>query len=121
MKTEQIKQIAAEFAKKNKVAVSKVEQLAADLLAISKPAGGKKPNTRTIEVRQSLKDAVESGEISGEVTSKMVAEHLNIDLVAANNAIRYLADNHNIFKRVGTADKKPGERGRREVIWGVAS
>lgn len=119
MTAENIKAMAIEFAKKNKVSAAKVEQFALELLSTTKK-GGKKPSEKSVEIREKLAKSIKDGDISGEVTSKQVAAYLGSDIQTVNNAIRYVADNHGLIKRSGVADKKPGEKGRREVLWSVS-
>lgn len=54
------------------------------------------------------------------VTSKKLAEVFGSDVVTINNVLNYLEKNTSLVKKAGLADKQPGLRGRRQVLWAAA-
>ena len=118
-------ELVAAFSKANKVSKAKVTELAEQLVA-------------TVEVQQVVRDTRNAGrkasatvltlrKMMGEqkeeiinMTAKEVAAKFGVDTIEANNTLRFL-EKTGMFARVGLKDKEAGVRGKREVLWSVAS
>lgn len=117
MKTEQIANIAKEFAKANKISIAKAQGFADQITALTKPVGvGRKADPRTVELRAKVQAAVEAKSLPDTFTAKDVAKTFGCTPVEANNVLRF---HQGLFKQAGKKDRAAGEKGRAEVLWGL--
>lgn len=119
-----IENMVAEYAKANKINKSKLLSFVDSVLAISgtkKESSGKrgKPvSQETIELREALRDAIKS--TTEAFTVKDMQKKLGGEYVNISNALRFLAEKEKLVSVVGKLDKKPGERGKKALLWSVA-
>ena len=119
-----IENMVAEYAKANKINKSKLLCFVESVLSVSgtkKESSGKrgKPvSQETIELREALRDAIKSTQDA--FTVKDMQKKLGGEYVNISNALRFLAEKEKIVSVVGKLDKKPGERGKKALLWSVA-
>lgn len=75
--------------------------------------GGRKAADTTLDAREKVKAIMD--EIDN-VSIKDIATRLNLEFSVVSNVFQFYARNGDIVK-VGTRDKEPGTKGRREVLW----
>lgn len=112
LKTEIVAIIEA-FSKTNKVSRAKTQALVTEILAASgvrSQKRGRPVKDTTVQIKDRIVELREQGNT---FTAKEIAEFLNVSIADVNNTVRALE-----FTQVGFRDRQPGERGRREIIWG---
>lgn len=122
----QIENMVAEYAKANKINKAKLMGFAEEIVALAdvkqkKESSGKrgKPvSQETIALREALRDAIKS--TSEAFTVKDMHKKLGGEYVSISNAVRFLAEKEQLLKVVGKADKEPGIRGKKPLLWAVA-
>ena len=118
-------EIIAAFSKANKVSKVKITELAEQLVATVEVQqvvrdtrnAGRKASATVLTLRKMMEEQKE--EIIN-MTAKEVAAKFGVETVEANNTLRFL-EKTGMFARVGLKDKEAGVRGKREVLWSVAS
>ena len=118
-------EIIAAFSKANKVSKVKITELAEQLVATVEVQqvvrdtrnAGRKASATVLTLRKMMEEQKE--EIIN-MTAKEVAAKFGVDTIEANNTLRFL-EKTGMFARVGLKDKEAGVRGKREVLWSVAS
>ena len=119
-----IENMVVEYAKANKINKAKLLSFVETVLSVSgakKESSGKrgKPvSQETIELREALRDAIKS--TTEAFTVKDMQKKLGGEYVNISNALRFLAEKEKIVSVVGKLDKKPGERGKKALLWSVA-
>ena len=118
-------ELIAAFSKANKVSKAKVTELAEQLVATVEVQqvvrdtrnAGRKASATVMALRNMM---AENKEEIVNMTAKEVAVKFGVEPIEANNTLRFL-EKTGMFARVGLKDKEPGVRGKREVLWSVAS
>ena len=118
-------EIIAAFSKANKVSKVKITELAEQLVATVEVQqvvrdtrnAGRKASATVLTLRNMM---AENKEEIVNMTAKEVAVKFGVETVEANNTLRFL-EKTGMFARVGLKDKEAGVRGKREVLWSVAS
>ena len=118
-------EIIAAFSKANKVSKVKITELAEQLVATVEVQqvvrdtrnAGRKASATVLTLRKMMEEQKE--EIIN-MTAKEVAAKFGVDTIEANNTLRFL-EKTGMFVRTGLKDKEAGVRGKREVLWSVAS
>lgn len=115
------------FAKATKVSKAKlldfVEQLKASAIQVKPERAnnggpvGKPASVASLKVRQWLEENGQSL-VGKQMTNKEFALLVGVDKVTAGNNVQW-AVKQNMIKFVGHAEKTPGVRGPREVLWEV--
>lgn len=119
-----IENMVAEYAKTNKINKAKLMSFVESVLSVSgtkKESSGKrgKPvSQETIELREALRDAIKG--TKDVFTVKDMQKKLGGEYVNISNALRFLAEKEKLVSVVGKLDKKPGERGKKALLWSVA-
>ena len=118
-------EIIAAFSKANKVSKVKITELAEQLVATVEVQqvvrdtrnAGRKASATVLTLRNMM---AENKEEIVNMTAKEVAVKFGVETVEANNTLRFL-EKTGMFVRTGLKDKEAGVRGKREVLWSVAS
>jgi DNA-binding MarR family transcriptional regulator len=117
-------EIIATFSKANKVSRAKVTELAEQLVATmpvmvstNRSSAGRKASETVLALRKMME---EQKDIVVNMTAKEVASKFGVEPIEANNTLRFL-EKTGLFVRTGLKDKEAGVRGKREVLWSVAS
>jgi len=118
-------EIIAAFSKANKVSKAKITELAEQLVATVEVQqvvrdtrnAGRKASATVLTLRNMM---AENKEEIVNMTAKEVAVKFGVEPIEANNTLRFL-EKTGMFARVGLKDKEAGVRGKREVLWSVAS
>lgn len=106
------------FAKAKKINKNELQTLIQQVVAQSSPKVGRKASESTLVLRKELantKNLVEEYKVK-QFTSKELAYMFKEEQVTVNNTLNYL-EKQGTWKRVGTAPKEKGKRGRAEVVW----
>ena len=117
-------EIIATFSKANKVSRAKVTELAEQLVATmpvmvstNRSSAGRKASETVLALRKMME---EQKDMVVNMTAKEVASKFGVEPIEANNTLRFL-EKTGLFVRTGLKDKEAGVRGKREVLWSVAS
>lgn len=117
-------EIIATFSKANKVSRAKVTELAEQLVATmpvmvstNRSSAGRKASATVLTLRKMME---EQKDMVVNMTAKEVASKFGVEPIEANNTLRFL-EKTGLFVRTGLKDKEAGVRGKREVLWSVAS
>ncbi len=117
-------EIIATFSKANKVSRAKVTELAEQLVATmpvmvstNRSSAGRKASATVLTLRKMME---EQKDMVVGMTAKEVASKFGVEPIEANNTLRFL-EKTGLFVRTGLKDKEAGVRGKREVLWSVAS
>lgn len=106
------------FAKAKKINKNELQALIEQVAAATAPKVGRKASESTLMLRKELantKNLVEEYKVK-QFTSKELAYMFKEEQVTVNNTLNYL-EKQGAWKRVGTAPKEKGKRGRAEVVW----
>ena len=118
-------ELIAAFSKANKVSKAKVTELAEQLVATVEVQqvvrdtrnAGRKASATVLTLRKMME---EQKDMVVNMTAKEVASKFGVEPIEANNTLRFL-EKTGMFVRTGLKDKEAGVRGKREVLWSVAS
>ena len=118
-------EIIAAFSKANKVSKVKITELAEQLVATVEVQqvvrdtrnAGRKASATVLTLRKMME---EQKDMVVNMTAKEVAAKFGVEPIEANNTLRFL-EKTGMFVRTGLKDKEAGVRGKREVLWSVAS
>ena len=117
-------ELIAAFSKANKVSKAKVIDLAEQLVSTmpvqeirTNPNAGRKASATVLTLRKMME---EQKDMVVNMTAKEVASKFGVEPIEANNTLRFL-EKTGLFVRTGLKDKEAGVRGKREVLWSVAS
>ena len=110
----------ATFAKAKKINKIELQKLVEDVLGVAAPKVGRKASESTMVLRKELANTpniVEEYKVK-QYTAKELAAIFKQEQVTVNNTLNYL-EKQGKWKRIGTAPKEKGKRGRAEVVWEV--
>lgn len=110
----------ATFAKSKKINKVELQKLVEEVIGANTPKVGRKASEATLVLRSELANTpsiVEEYKVK-QYTAKELAAIFKQEQVTVNNTLNYL-EKQGKWKRIGTAPKEKGKRGRAEVVWEV--
>ena len=110
----------ATFAKSKKINKVELQRLVEEVIEANTPKVGRKASEATLVLRNELANTlsiVEEYKVK-QYTAKELAAIFKQEQITVNNTLNYL-EKQGKWKRIGTAQKEKGKRGRAEVVWEV--
>ena len=108
----------ADFAKSNNINKLELQKLVEDVLGVAAQKVGRKASEATLVLRNELANTpsiVKEYKVK-QYTAKELAAIFKQEQITVNNTLNYL-EKQGKWKRIGTAPKEKGKRGRAEIVW----